>query len=171
MSDDSVSRRAALLALGAGVAGAAALEAAPAGAALAGAEPATAGGDADVTRALIAPLEAGSALGRWQLERIVPLEHGVASVIVKDQSGDRFQLDICARDTSAGARRAPGESEHFQVFLANRGDGAKATFEDHGLAAMALSEVIRGNEAQLSRAGFVTLAERLAAESARVHVD
>lgn len=167
MSEDPVSRRAALKVLGVGVAGATSLKSAPLAAApspddLSSAEPAS---------ELIAPLGAGSTLGHWRIERVLPLEHGVMSVVLCDAEDRRFQLDVCARDLASDAMRGPGETEHFQIFLANRGDGSLGTHEDHGLCAMALAEVIKTNEARVSRAGFVTLAERLRAESARVHVD
>lgn len=118
---------------------------------------------------LIAPLTAGSTLGRWSIERVLPVESGAASVVVVDAEGLRFQLDICARD-EAEPRSGPAQTEHFEVFLANGGDGDTATFEEHGLAAMALAEVIRHNEAHIDRTGFVTLAARVEARSARIFV-
>jgi hypothetical protein len=172
MGEDSVSRRAALKMIGVGAAGATLAKEPVARAEMEAEKPSEAGSATQPSEesALLTPLVEGSQLGRWRVERIVPAD-GALSVVVSDSEGRHFQLDVCARDLTPGAPRAPGESEHFQVFLANRGDGSTDTFEDHGLAAMALAEVIRGNEASVSRSEFVTLAERLARASARVHVD
>ncbi len=117
---------------------------------------------------LVAPLAPGSRLDLWTVERVIATENGAASVIVSDASKQTFQLDICARDDSPGAAAAPGRSEYFEVFVANRGDGTTATVEDHGLVAMALADVIRSNEQHVDLSEYLTLAERLSA--ARVHV-
>ncbi len=117
---------------------------------------------------LVAPLAVGSRLNRWTVEQILPVKDGAASVVLRDGKGESFQLDICARDDAASAPVGPGRSERFQVFLANSGDGSKATFEDHGLAAMALAEVIRANEHHVDHGLFQTQARRTSA--ARVFV-
>lgn len=117
--------------------------------------------------ALLAPLGPGSELGTWRVLRLVEPEGGAGSIVLSDRTGAEFQLDVCARDASPLASRGPAVSEHFEIFVANQGDGATGTREDHGLCAMALSEVIRGNEARADRSAFVTLAQR---EAPRRHV-
>lgn len=174
MSRPVVSRRFMVHAMGVGAAAAAAgvgARVAQSGAEAAeAAEPASGTPLLDSTREkseeLIAPLAAGSTLGRWTIERVLPVENGAASVVVVDAAGSRFQLDICARDEQE-PRNGPAQTLHFEVFLANGGDGDTATFEDHGLAAMALADVIRHNEVRIDRAGFTTLAAR---RGARVFV-
>lgn len=118
---------------------------------------------------LIAPLTNGSRIGAWRVERVIPPADGALSLVLSDRSGRLFQLDICARDMALDAPRSPAASVHFEIFVANGGDGATGTIEDHGLAAMALGEVIRTNEARVSRAGFATLRERVARSAARLH--
>lgn len=182
MSKDEVSRRIVVGALGVGAAAAAvgvmervraARTPGPAPAANATGAPAP---DADresetlaVASTLVSPLVAGSRLGRWTVERVLPVEDGAASIVLSDAAGRQFQLDVCARDDSHG-ERGPGRSEHFEVFLANRGDGATSTHEDHGLAAMALADLIRGNEHRVERTAFQTLRQRVEARRARLHV-
>lgn len=151
MSDQSVSRRALLGYAGAGVAAASvprAAEASPARLQRRG------------IAQLLAPLVPGAALGRWQVEASIEPVGGAASVVLADQRGQRFQLDICARDPSPLASRGPASTEHFEIFLANQGDGATGTHEDHGLATMALAELIRANEAHADKSPYLTLAER-----------
>lgn len=110
--------------------------------------------------ALLRPLGPGSRLGAWKVETIHDVEGGAASVILSDAQGIRFQVDVCALDPAPGAARGPARSEHFELFLSNRGSGCEATHEDHGLAAMALSEVIRSNESSFDRSGFLPLSQR-----------
>jgi hypothetical protein len=112
--------------------------------------------------ALVEPLGVGARLGPWKIEQVLPLSHGAAGLVLSDADGVRFQVDVCARDFSAGAPRPPASSECFDLFLANGGKGATASLEHHGLAAMAIADVIRHNEQRLSHEGFATLTERLA---------
>lgn len=166
MSEDSVSRRSVL-----GWAGVSAAGASLAGAANAAERPPVGAGaeapPAPPATQLLAPLRVGSSLGAWSVAAVVAVADGALSVILSDRAGTQFQLDICARDHSSSAPRGPAATEFFEVFLANRGDGATGTHEDHGLAAMALAEVIRSNEAGADRSEFLTLAERT---SPRRHV-
>ena len=180
MSDENVSRRAALKLLGVGVAGAAVSGATEASARPVevgvagtsnGANPVLAEQHAlEPSAALLAPLGPGETLGSWRIEQVLPLADGATSVVLSDRDGVAFQLDVCKRDPEPGAPRGPGVCERFEVFLANLGDGSTGTHEDHGLAAMALAEVVRGNESALSLDGFLTLRERVAADCARRHV-
>ncbi len=186
MKSDEVSRRFVVGALGIGAATAAAgaaigssglsgksaaRPAAPgAPAPNAGQEPVAEEPELAQARTLLSPLAAGDRLDRWTIEQVLPVQGGAASVVLRDEKGQKFQLDVCARDTSASAPVAPGRSELFEVFLANSGNGSKATFENHGLAAMALAEVIRGNEQHVDRASFSTQASRVAANNARTFV-
>jgi hypothetical protein len=174
MSKDEVSRRVVLGAIGIGAASAAVADGLPRAPALTdGVSEQSSRLDAsDPARPLelIAPLAAGSTLGRWKIEQILPVQDGAASVVLCDVDQRRFQLDVCALDPDAGASRAPGRSELFEVFLANLGDGDTSTHEEHGLAAMALSELIRANEHRVDRSGFQTLRQRVEARRARRHV-
>jgi hypothetical protein len=111
--------------------------------------------------ALLEPLGPDSVLGRWHLRKIGSIVGGSASLVLSDARGVSFQLDIYARDTEVGAPRPPGRSEKFDVFLANGGTGKLSSREDHGLAAMAVADVLRQNEALLDCSGFVTLRTRL----------
>ncbi len=119
---------------------------------------------------LISPLVVGARLGRWIVRDVVPVESGALSVVLADAEERRFQLDVCALDDAPDARRAPGRSEHFEVFLANNGNGGTSTFEDHGLAAMTLADLIRANEQHVERTAFQTLRQRVEANRVRLHI-
>lgn len=118
--------------------------------------------------ALVAPLQPGDQLDRWTVEQIHPVDNGAASVVLRDAQGQSFQLDICKRDPDAVS--GPGRTEAFEIYLANHGDGSKSTVEEHGLAAMALAEVVRGNEQRVDHSLFKTLSVRVHQDVARVHV-
>lgn len=117
----------------------------------------------DGAHPLLAPLNVGSRLGPWTVRRVDASEGEVLAVLFDDAQGATFQLDVCRRDDSAPAARAPGQSRHFSVFVANEGDGFTPTHEDHGLCAMALAEVISGNEVRVSPHTFSTLSQRTSA--------
>ena len=112
--------------------------------------------------ALLAPLTAGATLGGWLVTGITGVRYGALTVAVSDAAGATFYLDVCARDQGLGAHAPPARSEKYDVFLSNHGTGADPTFEDHGLAAMALAEILRANENRVQPEGFLTLRERLA---------
>ena len=73
-----------------------------------------------------------------------------------------FQLEIMARDASPLAPRAPGETSRFAIYVRNGGDGFAPTNEEQGLAAMALAEIVKRNEASASAEGFLTHEGRFA---------
>ncbi len=153
MGSGKISRRGAVGVLGAGAAatlvltrGAQASAAPGAGSsARAAGGPAASRGQASPLRRLLAPLNEGEVLDRWRLVALRETPGEAAAVVLEDAEGRRFQVDICA--ASAGAPRGPAETERFSLYLANGGDGALASLEDHGLAAMALAEIVRTNEA------------------------
>ncbi len=110
--------------------------------------------------ALLAPLATGSRLASWRVEGISDVRHGAITVALRGSDGVFF-LDICRRDRRDSAPSAPARSEHYEVFVANMGDGSLPTRESQGLAAMALAEVIRTNEQTVHLPDMLTLAERL----------
>ena len=109
---------------------------------------------------LVAPLEPGTALGAWTVVALHDVTDGAASVVLMGADDARFQVDICARDARAEATHGPARTDHFELFVANEGDGATATDEPQGLAAMALEEIVRANEATADRSGYQTNAQR-----------
>ncbi len=162
MSERGVSRREALGALGVGAA-------AVAGTGLP--TVAIAAPKRASAHSLLTPLAQGSRLGSWIVDEVHPVEAGCMSVVLRDhRGGEPFQLDVCARDSANSAPRGPGVTEHFSVYVSNNGDGALGTVENQGLAAMALADVIRGNEAHVDRAPFRTLRQCVADSAMRRHV-
>jgi len=111
--------------------------------------------------ALVAPLAAGVVFGPWRVAHIADLDGGAASLVLSDENGELFQLDVCRRDDTPGALVPPGRSAHFDVYLSNEGYGDTASCEHHGLAAMAVADAIRRNESSFDRTRFLTLRERL----------
>ena len=129
-----------------------------------GAQPA----DSQSGSALLAPLRAGSTLGAWTVEAISVVHAGAVTVRLHDASGSVFCVDICARDARLGAMTGPARTVHFDLFLANEGDGDRPTNEDHGRAALALAEIIRTNEQSVVLPGMLTLRDRLRLHRERV---
>lgn len=156
MPGRTVSRRMIVGLLGSGVALAPAI-----GQAFAGGSPAAAP-DRDVGKDLVAPLGPGEKIARWKVEAIRPLAEGAVTVVVAGEDQRSFQLEILARDPSPIAPRAPGETSRFAIYVRNGGDGFVPTDEEQGLAAMALAEIVRRNEAKVSAEGFLTHEGRFA---------
>lgn len=109
---------------------------------------------------LVAPLTPGAALGAWTVVALHDVSDGAASVVFAGADNAKFQVDICARDVRAEVDRGPAQTDHFDLFVANEGDGETATAEAQGLAAMALEQIVRSNEATVDRNGYQTLAQR-----------
>lgn len=165
MESRQISRRFVVTALGSGIA----LAPIIARAAVSQASSPVASGDAPassnepaiaVETALIAPLAVGSKAAGCTLIRIGELAHGAIGLVLTDRSGRDFGVEICARDPDSP--RSPAETDKFQLYVVNEGDGSLPTVEEHGLAAMAIASLIRKNEHAIEASGFLTLNERLA---------
>ncbi len=111
---------------------------------------------------LLSPLRPGALLVRWTVVAIEPPTRGAVGVVLKDMEGHVFRIEILARDRGALAARPPAETEHFAVFVENGGDGWSPTIEEQGIAAMAVAQLLRRNEAASLAAGFLTHSERIA---------
>ena len=111
---------------------------------------------------LLAPLAVGSHLGRWRVENMGRFHAGAVSVQLSNASGQRYFVDICARDYGMGAPIPPARTDLCDLFVANEGSGHDPTIEDQGLAAMALAGVLRSNEHSADLRGLLTLRNRLA---------
>lgn len=109
---------------------------------------------------LIAPLAVGSTIRGCTLVKVGALTHGAVGLSLTDASGRPFGIEICARDASSP--RSPAETDRFQLYVVNEGDGSLPTVEEHGLAAMTIASFVRNNESEERAAGFLTLQERLA---------
>ncbi len=170
MAKANISRRAFGAVVGAGAATAAAVPArGQPGGVTDAAQPAPAQRTSDPSQ-LLAPLSAGDKLGAWVVLSVGELDGGAVSIMMRDASGEDFQLDVCARDERTDAPGGPGQTQRFAVYLANSGKGNLPTRESHGLAAMAVADVIRGNEARLDASGFLPLREREHRGLARRHL-
>ena len=117
---------------------------------------------------LLSPLVAGSVLGPWSIEGMTPVFAGAVTIALRDPRSTRFFVDVCMRDRDPGAASAPAATDRYELFLANEGDGHRPTHEEHGRAAMALAEVIRGNEHAVQLQGMLTLRQRLQRYAAQV---
>ncbi len=110
--------------------------------------------------ALLAPLQAGSTLGAWTVLGILPVRAGAITVGLRGASGDTFYIDVCVRE-DAGPN-PPARTDRCDIFVANEGNGGLPTVESHGLAAMAVAEIVRANEHSAGIDGLMTHTARLA---------
>ena len=110
---------------------------------------------------LLHPLVIGSQIGSWRIEGLGQLHAGAVSVQLSGVDGEKFHIDICARDDVPGAPVPPARTDLCDLFVANEGAGSDPTKEDQGLAAMALAEVIRSHEHRVVLHGLLTLRARL----------
>ncbi len=114
------------------------------------------------TLAAFGGLRPGSIVGRWTIAAIHEVHLGGIPVILSDARGQKFQVDVLARDASV---RGIAESTALAFFVANEGNGDKSTVEDHGLAAMALAAVVTRRGAAVVPAGLLSLSARQSAFS------
>ena len=94
-------------------------------------------------------LEPGTVLPGTQVQVIAvyPVTFGALPVVLETSAGNRYQVDVLARDPSGP--QGVGNTEHFSVYVANRGDGGTSTDETEGLGAMALARVLEASENDL----------------------
>lgn len=87
---------------------------------------------------------AGATVERWTVVAVHPVTLGALPIVLETVSGHRYQVDVLARDPQGPAGVA--ETEHFSLYVSNRGDGSSPTDEDQGLGAMALAGALREHE-------------------------
>jgi hypothetical protein len=114
-----------------------------------------------VAEQLIAPLREGASIGSWRVQSTTEVRTGAITVNLSDEAGHTYPIDLCLRDDTPGAAVPPARTTFFDVFAANGGKGDTPTSERHGLAAMALAEVIRTNEPHITVDGVMTQRDRI----------
>lgn len=112
-------------------------------------------------RALTEVLPEGTSFGRWRLVAVHPVKFGAVPVVLETRGGERFQVDVLARDPRRGSRRGIAQTRHYALYLSNIGRGAKPTREEHGLGVIWLAAMLRAREVSRTPARLLTLAERL----------
>ena len=111
--------------------------------------------------ALVAPLEAGAALGTVLLVGMSSITRtGTVDVEFETEQEERFQARICRRDDAPGAPTPIARTGYYDLFLSNQGNGDKPTNEHHGVTVMALAAVVRQNEQALERLAVGTMRQR-----------
>ncbi len=83
------------------------------------------------------PLQSGQAgAGSWIVEQIGAVDKGAVSISLRhDATGERLLVDVCRK----GSANAPASSRHFDLFLANAGQGQAPTPRHHVEAVRALA--------------------------------
>jgi hypothetical protein len=82
-------------------------------------------------------------VGVWSIEKVHTVRFGAIAVVMRTPTGDAFQVDVLRREhTVAGV----AETNNFSVFVANRGDGSKATEEWQARGAKVLAHHLRRTE-------------------------
>lgn len=104
-------------------------------------------------------LDDASGEGRWTVVALHDVRFGAVPVILSDERGHRFQVDLLRReaDGSDGAVAYVGD---VALYLANRGDGDTLTHEDHGLAVMALARRLGEREVGPTPSALATFRQR-----------
>ncbi len=82
-------------------------------------------------------------VGTWTIEKVHAPRLGAIAVVMRTPTGQAFQVDVLRRESGVAG---VGETEHFSVFVANSGDGSKATEEWQARGAKVLAHHIRRTE-------------------------
>jgi hypothetical protein len=102
----------------------------------------------------------GQPLERWTVVRVHSLHFGAVPVVLETESGQRYQVDVLARDPAGPEGVASTETLSLYVVdvQADRQTvGSRPTDEEQGLGAMVLAQALHG---EAPPAGLLTLAER-----------
>ncbi len=120
------------------------------------------GAETPAAAGALAGLSAGDTLDRWTVVRVDALHLGAVPVVLATPSGERYQVDVLARDPQGP--QGVANTERLSLFVVNspvgRGDdGRRQTDETQGLGAMVLAQALveRKIEAPI---GLLTLRER-----------
>lgn len=116
---------------------------------------------AEGDRCLADALPEGMRFGRWRIVAVHPVKFGAVPVVLETRTGERFQVDVLARDRRPGAKRGVAVTRHYALHLSNVGRGAKPTREEHGLGVIWLAALLRARELHREPARLLTLRDRL----------
>lgn len=109
---------------------------------------------------VLGAIEAGQTIDRWTIVRVHPVHLGAVPVVLATASGQRYQVDVLARDP--GDPRGVASTEHLSLFVvdtkaSSSSDGGRPTDEEQGLGAMVLAQALAD---QAPPTGLLTLHER-----------
>ncbi|MEM7155382.1 MAG: hypothetical protein AAF799_21210 [Myxococcota bacterium] len=87
----------------------------------------------------------GQRLDRWTVVRVHPPHLGAVPVVLSTDAGQRYQVDVLARDP--GGPQGVAQTEDFSLFVMNSQSGhgpqgERATDEEQGLGAMVLAAAL-----------------------------
>jgi hypothetical protein len=117
-------------------------------------------GRASATPSAFASLVPGQPLDRWTVVRVHPVHLGAVPVVLATATGQRYQVDVLARDPAGP--QGVSSTETLSLFVVDvqaspESDGKRPTDEEQGLGAIVLAQALRGEPAP---AGLLTLAQR-----------
>jgi len=103
-------------------------------------------GNAEAPAPAVGALQPGTTLPGTEIRVVTlhPVTFGALPVVLETKSGARFQVDVLARDPEGP--QGVGNTEHYSVYVSNRGDGGTSTDEAQGLGAMAVARVLEAND-------------------------
>ena len=97
---------------------------------------------------ILAPLSAGSKLGKgWSIAALSDVKDGAALLTLANRDGRQVDLHICAR---SGNGSGVAQTALFDLVTMDGRDGAADTPEDLGRVVMSLAQRIRRNEVRFS---------------------
>jgi hypothetical protein len=82
-------------------------------------------------------------VGKWSIEQVHAPRFGAIPVVMRTPEGDAFQVDVLRRESGVAG---VADTTNFSVFIANRGNGSKATEEWQARGAKVLAHHIRRTE-------------------------
>lgn len=82
-------------------------------------------------------------VGVWSIEKVHAPRLGAIAVVMRTPTGQAFQVDVLRRDPGVAG---VAETAHFAMFVANSGNGSKATEEWQARGAKVLAHHIRRTE-------------------------
>ncbi len=119
--------------------------------------------DERVLRA-VGSIKPGTDVYGWKIVSVHGIYLGAIPVIMADKNGEKFQVDVCAKDGKSGAPQPVITTKSLSFFLANGGNGAHPSDESKGLGAIALASYLgKKKSAAFRPRGLMTLRERNAA--------
>lgn len=100
-------------------------------------------------------------LGGWAIQKVQAPKFGGIPVVMRTPSGETFQVDVLARDRNDSHVMGIAETRHFSLFVANSGNGSKATDELQARGAKVLAHHLSRTELSgVPLPSLLTLTER-----------
>ena len=99
-------------------------------------------------------------MGAWLVDLTGVTETGTVDIDFVKADHTSFRIRLCRRDHAPGAPTPVAQTDKYELFLANNGQGELRTDEQEGKTAMVVASLVKKNEVGAQELPVSTIRQR-----------